>query len=139
MFNCSSITLPDRTINSYIKIARFQERARELLYRYPWPGNVRELENAIEHAVNIETGPKYSESLPAKISTTALTTNRAIPIPWITSKRFYYQSFEKYGTTTRVKKGCGRPGYQPGHTTEEIKKFNLSVFNLRNLIILRKY
>lgn len=30
--------------------------AVEALVRYPWPGNVRELENAIEHALVIQTG-----------------------------------------------------------------------------------
>ncbi len=51
------------------KINGYKEEAREALLAYPWPGNVRELENAIEYAVNIESGFKISRnSLPDKIS-----------------------------------------------------------------------
>ena len=36
---------------------------------YHWPGNARELENAIEYAVNVETGRSIrSASLPAAVS-----------------------------------------------------------------------
>lgn len=46
----------------------FSERAREILRIYPWPGNARELANAVEYAVNIETGKEITPgSLPAKI------------------------------------------------------------------------
>lgn len=34
----------------------FEQDTIVLLLKYDWPGNVRELENAIEYAVNIETG-----------------------------------------------------------------------------------
>lgn len=43
-------------------------QAHELMGRYAWPGNVRELENAIEYAMNMETGEVLTaESLPDRI------------------------------------------------------------------------
>jgi len=51
------------------RINGFDEDAREALLAYPWPGNVRELENAIEYAVNIESGSQINRnSLPDKIT-----------------------------------------------------------------------
>jgi len=38
-------------------ITGFAEEARAALLKYDWPGNVRELENAVEYAVNMESGP----------------------------------------------------------------------------------
>ena len=47
----------------------FSKEALALLGAYHWPGNVRELQNAIEHAVNIETTSVIRpESLPTKIA-----------------------------------------------------------------------
>ncbi len=49
-------------------ISDFQEGTRRIFLEYPWPGNIRELENAIEYAVNIETGPEISlKSLPERL------------------------------------------------------------------------
>ncbi len=45
------------------------DEARQRLVSYHWPGNARELENAIEYAVNVETGRSIrSASLPAAVS-----------------------------------------------------------------------
>jgi transcriptional regulator with PAS, ATPase and Fis domain len=60
------LDLYNTLLNKNIKC--FAERAKESLNNYSWPGNVRELANAIEYAVNIETGNEISmESLPGKI------------------------------------------------------------------------
>lgn len=41
---------------------------QETILEYEWPGNVRELENAVEYAVNVETGPVLTRnSLPQRI------------------------------------------------------------------------
>lgn len=49
----------------------FSEEAREAMLSHKWPGNVRELENAVEYAVNIESGKKITiDSLPEKIGLT---------------------------------------------------------------------
>lgn len=49
----------------------FSEEAREAMLSHKWPGNVRELENAVEYAVNIESGEKITiDSLPEKIGLT---------------------------------------------------------------------
>lgn len=49
-------------------ILNFSPGALEVLGGYSWPGNVRELENAVEYAVNIESG-KYIKpaSLPKRL------------------------------------------------------------------------
>jgi len=112
------------------KIVRFQERARELLYRYPWPGNVRELENAIEYAVNIETGPEITpESLPAKIIN-----YRPDDEPGHTysldhlEKDFIIKALKKYGTTTRGKeRAAAALGISRATLYRKLKKFNMSV------------
>ncbi len=56
----------------------FSGEVLDLLSTYHWPGNVRELQNAIEHAVNIETAPLIKPgSLPAAISKRSPTKARA--------------------------------------------------------------
>jgi arginine utilization regulatory protein len=37
-----------------------REEVSEIFYRYTWPGNVRELQHAIEHAMNVVSGPFIS-------------------------------------------------------------------------------
>ncbi|MGE5484819.1 MAG: sigma-54 interaction domain-containing protein [Ignavibacteriales bacterium] len=49
-------------LDKYQAVARgrvngFTRDAMECLQGYNWPGNVRELENAVEYAMNMETGP----------------------------------------------------------------------------------
>jgi transcriptional regulator with PAS, ATPase and Fis domain len=56
-------------LSSYSKaigkpIRGFAQETLNLLVKHNWPGNVRELENAIEHAVIVESGP---EILPASL------------------------------------------------------------------------
>ena len=41
-------------------IKSFTGSARDILLVYPWPGNAREVANAIEYAVNIETGDQIT-------------------------------------------------------------------------------
>ncbi len=49
-------------------IKDFSPAAKKMLMEYSWPGNIRELENAIEYAVNIETGRVICpESLPERV------------------------------------------------------------------------
>ncbi len=49
-------------------VSSLAEDTQALLNSYSWPGNLRELENAIECAVNIETGKKLTAaSLPERI------------------------------------------------------------------------
>ena len=50
-------------LSSYTKsigkpIRAFAQETLDLLVRHNWPGNVRELENAIEHAIIVESGPE---------------------------------------------------------------------------------
>lgn len=50
------------------KIDRFSDNVVQAFTRYRWPGNVRELENAVEYAVNMESGKVISlNSIPGKI------------------------------------------------------------------------
>lgn len=50
-------------------VVGFTPAALDILVNYSWPGNVRELENAVEYAVNIETGKYIREtSLPKRIA-----------------------------------------------------------------------
>lgn len=50
-------------------ISGIEEKALECLVNYSWPGNVRELENAIEHAIALETSNRITvRSLPEKIT-----------------------------------------------------------------------
>jgi transcriptional regulator with PAS, ATPase and Fis domain len=47
----------------------FSVESLEMLISYHWPGNVRELQNAVEYAVNVETGSIIQpRSLPASIT-----------------------------------------------------------------------
>jgi DNA-binding NtrC family response regulator len=47
------------------RIRKINEKAMELMMKYPWPGNVRELENAIERAVILaKTNEMMPEDLP---------------------------------------------------------------------------
>ena len=47
----------------------FSAESLEMLISYHWPGNVRELQNAVEYAVNVETGSIIQpRSLPASIT-----------------------------------------------------------------------
>ena len=49
-------------------IEHFSDNVVQALTRYHWPGNVRELENAVEYAVNMESGKFISlNSVPGKI------------------------------------------------------------------------
>lgn len=60
------------------EIGGFTPTALDILSNYSWPGNVRELENAVEYAVNIETGKYIREtSLPKRI-TEKSTQNRSL-------------------------------------------------------------
>jgi PAS domain S-box-containing protein len=83
----------------------FREEAREALLAYPWPGNVRELENAVEYAVNIESGSKISrESLPDKIIRFLVRTDTA-SLEDLTSleSKAIRAALQKYGHST-----CGK-------------------------------
>ncbi len=49
-------------------IAQISREALDCLRQYAWPGNIRELENAIEYAVNMESGSMITkDSLPAHV------------------------------------------------------------------------
>jgi len=87
------------------KIKGFEEEAREALLAYPWPGNVRELENAIEYAINIESGTQISKSsLPEKI-TRYYSRSDSIGIEDISSleQKAIKAALQKYGYSTRGK------------------------------------
>jgi transcriptional regulator with PAS, ATPase and Fis domain len=86
-------------------IIRFSDQARNLLSRYPWPGNVRELENAIEYAVNIETGTEISpENLPAKVTKYRRDdeVGHACSLACLEQSAII-KALNEYGTTTRGK------------------------------------
>jgi len=87
------------------KVKGFEEEAREALLAYPWPGNVRELENAIEYAINIESGSEICKSsLPDKI-TRYYSRGDTIGIEDISSleQKAIRAALQKYGYSTRGK------------------------------------
>ncbi len=50
------------------KVSGFDEKIKEILFRYPWPGNIRELENIVHRCVLLEQGDKISpNTLPEEI------------------------------------------------------------------------
>jgi len=112
------------------KIIRFQEEARTLLNRYPWPGNVRELENAIEYAVNIETGSEISpESLPAKIANYRQDDelSHAYSLESLENS-LIIKALKKYGHTTQGKeKAASALGISRATLYRKLKKLSHSV------------
>lgn len=50
------------------QIDKMSEKFNNAILQYDWPGNIRQLQNAIEYAINIETGDILTiDSLPPKI------------------------------------------------------------------------
>ena len=93
------------TVQLNKRIRRFNERTRGILSAYPWPGNVRELANAVEYAVNIETGDEITPgSLPVKILNYQQDENPNRPLS-LTSleKNAIIKALQKYGQNTQGK------------------------------------
>jgi sigma-54 dependent transcriptional regulator, acetoin dehydrogenase operon transcriptional activator AcoR len=111
-------------------VKRFQERAREILFHYPWPGNVRELENAIEYAVNIETGPEITpESLPGKVVNYRHDDelSHTYSLDYL-EKTIIGKALKKYGTSTQGKeRAAAALGISRATLYRKLKKFNLNV------------
>lgn len=86
-------------------IRRFNQQTREILIAYTWPGNVRELANAVEYAVNIETGDEITPvSLPAKIFDYQESEDSQKPFSLASlEKREICKALQKYGRTTQGK------------------------------------
>jgi len=56
------------SVSAQKDIKGISPEVRKMFYEYPWPGNVRELANAIEYAVNMETGPVIAkDNLPPRL------------------------------------------------------------------------
>ena len=83
----------------------FGEQAREILSIYPWPGNARELANAVEYAVNIETGKEITPgSLPAKILDYQESEDPQTPFSLaFMEKKVIARALRKYGQSTEGK------------------------------------
>ena len=83
----------------------FGEQAREILSVYPWPGNARELANAVEYAVNIETGKEITPgSLPAKILDYQENEDPQAPFSLaFLEKKVIARALRKYGQSTEGK------------------------------------
>ena len=89
-------------------IEGFTPQARDVMLAYYWPGNVRELENAVEYAVNMETGPLVGPgALPAGIARQSGFQGERRPL---TGKLKDYErlilreAVESYGNTVQGKK-----------------------------------
>ncbi|MFO7952651.1 MAG: sigma 54-interacting transcriptional regulator [Bacillota bacterium] len=84
------------------RISGYKEEAKEALLAYPWPGNVRELENAIEYAVNIESGDRVSRnSLPEKITRYYSSSDAAgIEDLFSLERKAIQAALQKYGNST---------------------------------------
>lgn len=86
-------------------VRRFGERTREILIGYPWPGNTRELANAVEYAVNIETGAEITPgSLPVKILNHRENeeTHQSLSLAYL-EKKAIARALHRYGETTQGK------------------------------------
>lgn len=74
------LLLADYFLDKYARklnkqISGLSQETRDSIMSYYWPGNVRELENAMEYAVNVETGTIINNtSLPSRVAG-----NRHIP------------------------------------------------------------
>ncbi len=112
------------------QINGFREDAREALVTYPWPGNVRELENAIEYAVNIESGSKISrESLPEKI-TRHFSGSSFVGVEDLTvmENKAIKAALKKYGQTTWGKeKAASALGISRATLYRKLKSFKVDV------------
>ncbi len=86
-------------------IKSFTGSARDILLVYPWPGNAREVANAIEYAVNIETGDQITpSSLPAKILNHQENKEPRYPISLASLEKIaIVRALQKYGQDTRGK------------------------------------
>ncbi len=85
----------------------------DVFLNYDWPGNVRELENAMEYAVNMETGPVITvDSVPPRIKKTAFVTKeegmslrRRI---YLFEKQIFEESLKRFGYTKEGKEAAAR-------------------------------
>ena len=83
-------------------LSRDTERALQL---YDWPGNVRELENAMEFAVNMETGKEVKlENLPHRIQNYTVSEKTLLdqPLKQIENAAIR-EALDKYGTSMEGK------------------------------------
>jgi len=112
------------------KIKGFEEDAREALLSYPWPGNVRELENAIEYAINIESGHQITKSsLPEKINR-HYSSSEQIGIEDISSleEKAIKAALDKYGYSTWGKeKAASALGISRATLYRKLKKIEENV------------
>ncbi|MFT9847132.1 sigma-54-dependent Fis family transcriptional regulator [Aneurinibacillus sp. REN35] len=89
-------------------VSGFSLEVQELFLHYPWPGNVRELENAVEYAVNMETGPIIGpESIPQRVLRLRSTEREMLSL----KERIYQfegtilaDMLKKYGTSVQAKR-----------------------------------
>ena len=100
------------------EISGFLPDTLELLSNYAWPGNVRELENAIEYAVNIETGLFIKpSSLPKRFSK---------PINSINTLRERLKAYEM----TEIKDALNRHGWGSNGKKKAAQELGISVPSL---------
>ncbi len=110
-------------------ITDFQEGTRKVFLEYSWPGNIRELENAIEYAVNIETGSQISfKSLPERLLNFRKGEDRGT-IPTLDSleREAINRALKKYGFSTRGKeKAAAALGISRATLYRKLKEFRVS-------------
>ncbi|MBN6189237.1 sigma 54-interacting transcriptional regulator [Aneurinibacillus sp. BA2021] len=93
-------------------LSGFSLEVQELFLRYPWPGNVRELENAVEYAVNMETGPIIGqESIPQRMLRLRSTERETLSL----KERIYQfegtileDMLKKHGTSVQAKRNIAK-------------------------------
>lgn len=89
--------LAEHFLHKYVlmnrKISSISPEALRVMVNYHWPGNVRELENAIQHALIVETmNTIQRSSLPIQLSTPAPQTNPEIQSLHLREKLNLYES-----------------------------------------------
>lgn len=115
----------------------FMEQTKQLLIGYPWPGNVRELENAIEYAVNIETGSEISpQSLPWKIINHR---NEGDPVHSLSldslEKKTIVKALQKFGFTTEGKeKAASALGISRATLYRKLRYFQIEQSHYENYV-----
>ncbi len=115
----------------------FNERTREILTAYPWPGNARELANAVEYAVNIETGNEITpDSLPIRVLNYQENKDiqSSLSLAFL-EKKVIARALRKFGCTTRGKEAAASAmGISRATLYRKLKQYGMNGSQNDNLI-----